>query len=419
MTGRRTVRPLSTRRQFLRVAAGAATAALVAACARAADRSAGPPTASTGGTSPSGLPPSVGPTTGPTAGPSASPTPGPPLREIIAGLLVIGFRGLTAATAGPITKSIAADGLGGVILFDRDRSGGPRNVASPAQLERLTADLQGLAGGRTLLIAIDQEGGRVNRLGTGYGFPAMTSEADIGQRADDAAARAWATVIAGTLASVGVNLNLAPVVDVDVNARNPAIGALDRSFSGDPAVVERMARIEIEAHRAAGVATSLKHFPGLGSATVNTDFGVADVTDTWRRRELRPFEGLIGSGDVDTIMAANLVNRDLDPDYPASLSSAIVTDLLRGELGWDGVVITDDLHAGAITDAFGADEAIARAIEAGCDLLLFANQQTFDADLASTTIDTIEGLVASGRIGVDRLLESRTRIERLVAGLGR
>ncbi len=402
--------PLRTRRQFLRAGAAATFAAIVAACAKPADRS----TAPSAVPSPTVAPPSPGSSPSPATAP---PTPGPPLREIIGGLLVVGFRGATIKTAGPITKSIAADGLGGVILFDRDRSGGPRNVRSPAQLERLTADLQGLAGERTLLVAIDQEGGRVNRLKAAYGFPAMTSEADIGRKADDATTRAWATVIAETLASTGINLNLAPVVDVDVNPRNPAIGALDRSFSSDPAVVEGMARIEIESHRAAGVATSLKHFPGLGSATANTDFGVADVTDTWSRGELAPFEGLIGSGHVDTIMAANLVNQDLDPDYPASLSSAIVTDLLRGELGWDGVVITDDLQAGAITDAFGADEAIARAIEAGCDLLLFANQQTFDADLASNTIDTIEGFVASGRITVDRLLESRARIERLVAGL--
>lgn len=416
MTERDATSPLRTRRQFLRAAVGAAVAAIVAACASPLDRSsAGPP----GSPIPSSsVSPSPTASTRPSAGPTAVASPSPTLRETIAGLLVIGFRGLTVATAGPITEAIAAEGLGGVILFDRDQSGGTRNVRSPAQVERLTADLRGLAGERTLLVAIDQEGGKVDRLKPDYGFPPMGSQAAIG-RADDAAARAWATVIAQTLAASGINLNLAPVVDLDVNPRNPAIGALDRSFSADPAVVERLARIEIEAHRAAGVATSLKHFPGLGSATVNTDFGVADVTATWRRRELEPFRALIDSGHADTIMAANLVNRDLDADYPASLSSAIVTDLLRGELGWDGVVITDDLHAGAITSAFGADEAIARAIEAGCDLLLFANQQRFDADLASKTIDTVEALVASGRISMERLLVSRVRVARLLEALQR
>ena len=414
MTERDATSPLRTRRQFLRAAAGTAVAGIVAACASPLDRSSSGPTGSSIPSS-SALP-SPTASTLPSAGPTVIASPSPPLRETIAGLLVIGFRGLTVATAGPITEAIAAEGVGGVILFDRDQSGGDRNIKSPAQLERLTRDLQDLAGDRTLLVAIDQEGGKVDRLKPDYGFPPMTSQAAIG-RSDDAAAQAWATVIAQTLAASGINLNIAPVVDLDVNPRNPAIGALDRSFSADPAVVERLARIEIEAHRAAGVATSLKHFPGLGSATVNTDFGVADVTATWRRRELDPFRALIDSGHADTIMAANLVNRDLDADYPASLSSAIVTDLLRGELGWDGVVITDDLHAGAITSAFGADEAIARAIEAGCDLLLFANQQRFDADLASKTIDTIEALVASGRISMERLLVSQARVGRLLEGL--
>ena len=414
MTERDATSPLRTRRQFLRAAAGTAVAGIVAACASPLDRSSSGPTGSSIPSS-SALP-SPTASTLPSAGPTVIASPSPPLRETIAGLLVIGFRGLTVATAGPITEAIAAEGVGGVILFDRDQSGGDRNIKSPAQLERLTADLQDLAGERALLIAIDQEGGKVDRLKPDYGFPPMTSQAAIG-RSDDAAAQAWATVIAQTLAASGINLNLAPVVDLDVNPRNPAIGALDRSFSADPAVVERLARIEIEAHRAAGVATSLKHFPGLGSATVNTDFGVADVTATWRPRELDPFRALIDSGHADTIMAANLVNRDLDADYPASLSSAIVTDLLRGELGWDGVVITDDLHAGAITSAFGVDEAIARAIEAGCDLLLFANQQRFDADLASKTIDTIEALVASGRISTERLLMSWARVARLLEGL--
>jgi beta-N-acetylhexosaminidase len=337
---------------------------------------------------------------------------------MIAGLLVVGFRGMTVATARPIADAIARDGLGGVILFDRDQTtGAPRNVQSPKQLRSLTAGLQGLAGERRLIIAIDQEGGRVARLTSATGFPKVASEASIGRLDDEAAATDWGRLIATTLASVGINVNLAPVVDLDVNPHNPAIGALGRSFSADPAVVTRLALAEIRAHHESSIATTLKHFPGLGSATTNTDFGVADVTKTWSRTELEPFRAIIQSGVADIVMAGHLVNRKLDPDRPASLSPAIVTDLLRGELGWAGVVITDDLQAGAITSAFGAEEAIALAIEAGNDLLLLANQQGYDPNVATKAIDTIEGLVRAGRISPARLDESHRRIEGLLVRL--
>jgi beta-N-acetylhexosaminidase len=326
---------------------------------------------------------------------------------------------MTVADAGPIADAIAGDGLGGVILFDRDQStGDPRNIRSPRQLRALTAGLQALAGERRLIVAIDQEGGRVARLTPAAGFPTMASEASIGRLDDESAATDWGRLIATTLASVGVNVNLAPVVDLDVNPRNPAVGALDRSFSADPAIVTKLALAEIRAHHESSIGTALKHFPGLGSATVNTDFGVADVTTTWSRTELEPFRSIVAAGEADIVLAGHLVNRNLDPRHPASLSPAIVTDLLRGELGWDGVVITDDLGAGAITTEFRATEAIALAIEAGNDLLLLANQEAYDADLASKTIDAIEGLVRSGRISVARLEESSRRVESLRARLG-
>jgi beta-N-acetylhexosaminidase len=362
--------------------------------------------------------PPASPSESPTAIPAPSASPSADLRRTIGGLLVVGFRGMTVAAAGPVADAIARDGLGGVILFDRDQTtGSPRNVRSPQQLRALTAGLQGLAGGRRLIVAIDQEGGRVARLTPATGFPSVVSEAAIGRLDDEGAATTWGRLIATTLASVGVNLNLAPVVDLDVNPRNPAIGALDRSFSADPAIVTKLALAEIRAHHESSIATALKHFPGLGSATANTDFGLADVTKTWSRTELEPFREIVASGVADTVLAGHLVNRNLDPGHPASLSRAIVTDLLRGELAWDGVVITDDLQAGAITSAFGADEAIALAIEAGNDLLLLANQQTYDPNVASRTIDTIQTLVESGRISAARLEESRARVEALLGRL--
>jgi beta-N-acetylhexosaminidase len=212
---------------------------------------------------------------------------------------------------------------------------------------------------------------------------------------------------------VGINLNFAPVVDLNVNPDNPAIGKLDRAFSADPAVVSRAAEIELESHRASGVRTALKHFPGLGSATANTDFGVADVTATWKDRELDPYRDLIGLGLVDLVMVGHLVDGQIDANAPASLSRATVTDLLRGDLGWDGVVVTDDMQAAAITETFGADDAVTLAIEAGCDLLLFANQQIYDPERVLHVIDLVERLVRQGRITEARIDESAGRITRL------
>jgi beta-N-acetylhexosaminidase len=353
--------------------------------------------------------------------PGASPEPsatGPPipLRQRIARLLVVGFRGLRVEADDWIAGNIAIDGLGGVILFDKDRVESSRNVRTPRQVTRLISDLKALAPARELIVAIDQEGGKVTRLSPAYGFPAVESEASIGGKGD-AAVEAWAAGLTSTLADVGVNLNLAPVVDLNINPKNPAIGALGRAFSADPAVVSRDAEIEIQAHRDHGIATALKHFPGLGSARTNTDFGVADVTATWSEQELDPYRDLLGKGLVDIVMAGHLVNGQVDPSAPASLSRGTVTDLLRDELGWDGAVITDDLQAGAITEAFGKDDAVALALDAGNDLLLFANQQVYEEGIVTWAVDLIEGYVTSGRIDEARIDRSYARVTSLFPDL--
>jgi beta-N-acetylhexosaminidase len=349
--------------------------------------------------------------TAPSTPPSAAP--GLTLRQKIAGLIVVGFRGSALAQVPWLRTALHETGLGGVILFDRDQiTGAQRNVRSPTQVATLVRDLRAAAGDRTILVGVDQEGGIVTRLSPVHGFPPVVSEADIG-RGTVVRARTWGRGIARTLSTAGINLNFAPVVDLNVNPRSPAIGALDRSFSADPNVVVEMATAEIAAHRAVGVRTTLKHFPGIGSSTANTDFGVADVTRTWTRRELEPFQRLIQAGTADVIMAGHVVNGQLDAAHPASLSKAVVTDLLRGELGWTGPVVTDDLQAAAIDTAFGFDEAIALALEAGNDLLLLANQQRYDPRIVGTAIDAVVAAVKAGRIAATRIDEAYARVRAL------
>ena len=414
--------PLLTRRAFLRATALGGVASFLAACGGAAPTpepsAAASPTGATASEAPPASPPgppSPSASPSPSTPPTSSPSPtAPSLEERIAALLVVGFRGATLDDARWVRDALATRGLGGVILFDRDQlTGKSRNVVSPAQVRRLTGELREASGTRRALIGVDQEGGVVTRLSPAHGFPTVASEATIGA-GTTAAARRWAADLAATLEEAGFDLNFAPVVDLDVNPNSPAIGALDRSFSDDPDVVVRMATSEIDAHRAAGVLTTLKHFPGIGSSTANTDFGVADVTDTWSRRELEPFRRLIATGKADLVMAGHVVNRHLDAEHPASLSRAVVRDLLRGELGWDGVVVTDDLQAAAITKAFGADEAILLALEAGNDVLLFANQQVYDPGIVERVVGVVTKAVEGGRIAEGRIDEAFGRVRGLI-----
>ncbi len=394
-----------TRRRFLAALGGGAAAVVLAACG--VERSAQP--------TPSGSA-SASATLSPTATPSPepSPTPGPSLRDRIGQMLLVGFRGLTVEAAGEIGSDIQDRNLGGVVLFDTDQPthSKVRNVESPAQLTALISGLQSLAT-TPLLVAIDEEGGLVARLDQRHGFPPTISAADLGARGDVAFTQAAGTKIAQTLASVGVNLNLAPVVDLNVNPTNPIIGSLGRSFSADPAVVTSQAEAFIEGHRSVGVLTTLKHFPGHGSSTGDTHLGVVDVTDTWSDVELEPFRNVVDDRLADAVLTAHVFNSKLDPQHPATLSQPTITGILREQIGWDGVVISDDMQMGAIRQAYGYKDALRLAILAGVDVLTIAQQQVYEPGIVASTIDLIEGLVNDGSLTEVRIDQSYQRIQAL------
>jgi beta-N-acetylhexosaminidase len=394
-----------SRRRFLIAGLVTGVGALLAACAAAVESVLPSATAS-----PSATPaPSPSATPSPTPSPSPSPV-GPSLRERIGQMLLIGFRGLTADAADATRQQIAAGEVGGILLFSVDQlTGGPRNVDSPEQLRGLVDALSASAPASPLTVAIDQEGGMVARLGPAHGFPATSSAATLGQ-GDPSATAAAARAMAETLRSVGVTLNLAPVVDLAVNPENPIIAAVERSFSADPEVVIAHASAFIQAHHDIGVRSAVKHFPGQGSATGDTHAGVVDVTDVWTDVELEPFAALVGRGLPDAVLTAHIFNGRLDPDHPATLSEPTITGILRQQLGWDGAVISDDMQMGAIRDAYGYEEAVALAIEAGVDILLIANQLVYEPDIAPRTIEVIEGLVRDGRISEERIDASYRRI---------
>jgi beta-N-acetylhexosaminidase len=333
------------------------------------------------------------------------------LRKRIASMLIVGFRGAAVGPNDWIIHAIKEQGLGGVILFDKDQlTGASRNINSPPQVTALIKSLRAAAPGR-FIVSIDQEGGSIARLNPSNGFPPTASQADIGAANSPAVTRRWVNGIAQTLAGIGINYNYAPVVDLAVNPNNPAIALLGRSFSADPAVVVSCASDAIDEYRKLQVRTAIKHFPGLGSASGNTDFQAVDVTDTWTAAEVEPFSQLIKTGKTDTVMVTHFLNRKLDPDRPVSLSPAVVDGMLRRQLGWEGVVVTDDMQAVAITSRYDRATAIRYALQAGDDLLVFCNQAIYDPNIVTGVVDTIEGLVKAGTVSEAQINASVARID--------
>ena len=307
--------------------------------------------------------------------PTPSSASGLSLRAKIGQLLNVGFRGSRPADVGSIVRDLREHQLGGVILFDQEMAGGSatrRNVESPAQVKELIAHLQAQVE-IPLLVSVDQEGGRVNRLKPAYGFPESISHEELGRIDQPAETYRHAEATARTLASVGFNLNLAPVVDLDANPDNPIIKGKGRSFSSDPEAVARHAAEFVRAHRAHGVLTCAKHFPGHGSAKGDTHLGLVDVTHTWHERELIPFQRLIAGGLCDMIMSAHVFNAALDPERPATLSRRVITGILRERLGFQGVITSDDMEMRAISSQYGLENSVPAAIEAGIDVLCFTS----------------------------------------------
>ncbi|NTW55277.1 MAG: glycoside hydrolase family 3 [Chlorobaculum sp.] len=326
-------------------------------------------------------------------------------------LLMIGFRGMDANEGSSIEADIRERRIGGVVLFDYDvQSATPvRNIESPAQLRQLTSELQKRSS-IPLLVAIDQEGGRVCRLKPARGFPPTVSAASLGKLDNADTTRQVAGTTAALLKSLGINMNFAPDVDLNVNPANPVIGKLDRSFSANPEVVTRQARLFIDAFHQQGVIAVLKHFPGHGSSTTDTHKDFTDVTATWKKTELDPYRKLIRQGYSDPVMTAHVFNARLDSLYPATLSKATVSGLLRNDLGFRGVVISDDMQMKAIADRYGLEEAIRLAIDAGVDILLFGNNVSYDAQIAENATGIIRRLVETGAIPAERIDASFRRI---------
>jgi len=340
------------------------------------------------------------------------------LDEKIGQMLMVGFRGLKIDKSHPIVQDILLRHIGSVVLFDYDvpLKSPVRNVSSPGQLTNLITDLQSYSQ-TPLLVALDYEGGLVSRLKEKHDFPPTYSAQYFGQRNNPDLTFRHANSMAELLSTLGINLNLAPVVDLNTNSDNPVIGKLEPSYSKDPEVVTSQAEKFIQAFHSHKVLCTLKHFPGHGSSTGDSHLGMVDVSSTWIEDELLPYRQLVLKGSVDAVMTAHVFIKHLDSEYPATLSKRIITGLLREKLNYKGVVIADDMQMGAIAKEYGLESAIFRAVEAGIDILPFANNSTFDANIALKAVEILKKLIKTKKISPERIDDSYTRIINLKKGV--
>jgi beta-N-acetylhexosaminidase len=302
------------------------------------------------------------------------------LEPDLGSLLLVGFRGTDAIGNADVDALLCRVRVAGTVLLGR-------NVVDADQLARLTGALRERAAactGRKLLVAADAEGGNVMRLTPSVGWPETLSAQELGQTNDFVLTELEARRIGRMLRAVGINWDLAPVVDVGYNPANPVIVGAARSFSANPRLVTEHARAFVRGMRAEGVLTALKHFPGHGSSFGDSHRGFTDVTATAAPElELVPYRALIAANLADSVMTAHVFNRRLDEQRPATLSRATISGLLRGRLGFTGLVVSDDLRMAAIEQQYGIDEAAVLALDAGVDLLLIVDDRLPDGRSAA------------------------------------
>lgn len=348
---------------------------------------------------------------------AASADKGEVLEKKVGQMLMVGFRGFEITAASPIAKDIQAGRVGSVVLFDYDvvNKKAERNIRNPAQVKALIRSLKALVP-ETLLVAVDQEGGKVNRLKEKYGFPTSLTALKMASLSD-ADLKKESALLADNLSDLGFNVNFAPVVDLNTNPANPVIGKWERSFSSDPKEVFEKSKAFIQAHRDAGVLTVLKHFPGHGSSTVDSHLDLVDISETWEKKELEPYQELVKADLVDAVMTAHVFNSHLDAKYPATLSPSVIPKMLRKDIGFDGVVFSDDMQMGAIAKHYGLENAIQLALEADIDIFCFGNNVSFDEKIGEKAHGIILKLVRDGKIPESRIDRSVQRIRKLKARL--
>ena len=321
------------------------------------------------------------------------------LDRMIGQMIMVGFGGDDERDRGvaAVRDQLAQGTIGGVVLY-------PENIRGARQLRNLTALLANAKSDLVPLIAVDQEGGTVQRLTRRNGYAYFPSARDVANKrtlkTPDGALHLY-EAMARELAHAGINVNFGPVVDLNVNPKNPVIGRRKRSFGSDPKVVTDLARAFITAHRKANVVTAAKHFPGHGSSSTDSHKVLADISKSWREKEIEPYVALAHQGLLDMVMVGHLYHPRFSdgPNVPASLSARAVGALrAKGWIGFNGVVVSDDMEMGAVRKSYSLEQRVVMAINAGTDLIVSSNVKARDPALGPRIHAIIAAAVRDKRI---------------------
>ncbi|HUP40072.1 MAG TPA: beta-N-acetylhexosaminidase [Vicinamibacterales bacterium] len=327
-----------------------------------------------------------------------------PLRRRIGQLLIGSFNGSDVPVE---MRALARDfDLGGITIF-----GKLGNIETPEQVAGLSFDVRSLGREMPAWVGIDQEGGRVARLRSPFTeWPPM---AVLGRSGDPVLARKFAGALAAELKAVGISLDYAPVLDIHTNPKNPVIG--DRALSEKPEIVSKLGRVIIDELQKGGVAACGKHFPGHGDTATDSHLElpiVEHAPDRLRAIEFAPFKAAIEAG-VASIMTAHILVTSIDDERPATMSPKIVRSLLREELGFDGVIISDDLEMKAILDSYAVGDAAVAAIAAGCDALLICGSgKPANIELQAQALEALIHAVEDDRLPIKRVEDALERNRR-------
>ncbi len=335
------------------------------------------------------------------------------LTEKIGQMLIIGFQGASPGQNWPqtVVSQIREGWVGGVLFLGH-------NVKSAAGVKGLLRRFNGAGGRLSPFLMVDQEGGLVQRLGPQVGWKKLQAAESVARTRTPAEAYELYRRTAAVLGQWGFNTNLAPVVDVNVYKQNPIIGRLGRAYSDQPREVVQYAQAFIQAHRDEGMLTSVKHFPGHGSSRRDSHKGFTDISTTWQPDvEVAPFQDLIRNSCVDMIMTGHLFLEKYQVaqagDLPATLSPPVIQTLLRDQIGYDGVIVTDDMEMGAIRQHFGQQQAVLQAIRAGNDLIMVSNTANPDPQLPEKLVRFIAAEAKQDPGLMERINQSFQRIVRL------
>lgn len=331
---------------------------------------------------------------------------GSSVQDQVPELLMMGFSGSEpdSLSAKNLADHIGNGRVGGVV-FVKENVGSRDDVAGLVQLFSK-------AGRNRTIIAIDHEGGAVQRLTEAHGFTKLPAPWTVARTYALPDARALYARAGRELAALGFNLNLAPVVDLHDPA-NPAIGRFGRAFGTETAEVVAYAEAFMEGFASAGVRCAVKHFPGEGHSHEDSHDDLPDISSTWSDRDLDPFRELIARGQVSAVMSGHVRLAAVDPDpVPVTLSSKAITGLLRDTLGFGGLTLTDDLDMAAVSATGDRRSAVLRALAAGNNLLMLRNRHRFDPDLPNSVAAWVEEAVKTGSLPKTLIADSAERVRR-------